>query len=118
RVEEGAAGEAGELGLSCLHGLEGSFPVGRREAVEILAMGLARPLVRRRDAGAEEFAWVERELVAEFGLGFLERPIAVKPGATAVSAGELPVDECGDAALAARRRHIVSRDQRVGRRHD
>ena len=67
------------------------------QPVEILAVGLAGELVGRRDAGAEEFARVQRELIAEFRFGVRERTLAIEPRAAAVSAGKLPVDEDRDA---------------------
>ena len=90
---------AGELRLAGFHRLQGGDAVAVGQTVEILAIGLARPVIRRGDAGAEEFARVERQLIAELGLGLEERPVAIKPRAIAVGAGKLAVDEGGDAAM-------------------
>ena len=80
------------------------------QPVEILAVGLAGEFVGGGDAGAEEFARIELELIAELGLGLGERPLAIEPRAAAVGAGELPVDEGRDAAIAAGRRQLVGRE--------
>jgi hypothetical protein len=100
-VEEHAAGKAGKLRLAGFHRFQRRFAVGVGEAIEILAVGLARPLVGGGDAGAEEFARIERQLIAELGLALGKRPVAIKPRPTAVSPGQLTIDEGSDAALAA-----------------
>ena len=105
-----------ELGVAVFHRLERSHAIGVGKAVEILAVGLARPIVRRGNAGAEEFARIERQLIAELRLCLGERSVAIKPRACAVSAGKLAVDEGGDAAIAARRRQLVGRDHGIGGR--
>src|ERR1700739_2544461 len=66
-LEEHAARRTGELRFAGFHRFERRVTVGGGKAVEILAIGLARPLVRRGNAGPEEFARIERQLVAEFG---------------------------------------------------
>src|SRR5262249_36011527 len=81
--------------------------------VEVLAVGLARPCVRGGDARGEEFARGERQLVALLRLALQERPRAVHLCAAAPGAAELPVDEHGNAAITARGRELVGRDQRI-----
>src|SRR5712692_9265174 len=114
RVEEHGAGEAGERRLPLLHRLQRSFAVLFRQSVEVLAVGLARPLIGGGNAGAEEFPRRERELIAELGLALREWPIAIEPRAAAISARKLAVDESRDPALAAGGRKLVGGNDGVG----
>src|SRR5712691_602170 len=119
RIEELLAVEIGELRLSLLQRLERLFALLRGQSFEILAVGFARPGIGGDDAGGEKLARRERQLVAVFGLRLTERAAAIHLGAAAPGAGELPVDEDDAAALAARRRQLVGRDQGVdGRREE
>src|SRR5262249_54881039 len=88
RVEEAGGADAVELGLAVLDGLERLGALGAGEAIEILAIGLARPVVGGGDAGGEELSRRERKLVALLGLAFQERAAAVHLGAAAPGAGK------------------------------
>src|SRR5579871_6100568 len=63
-LEELLAVDLGEIGLAGFHGLERYLAVGRRQAVELIAIGPLRPRVRVLDAGRKELARRERELIA------------------------------------------------------
>ena len=114
--EEHLAGQSREFGLALIHGLECFLTLRRKKAIELLAVGLMRPFVGRHDPGPEEFARIERELIAELRLALGERPLTVEPCTGPVSAGELAVDEGDHAALARRGREIVGRNQGIDRR--
>src|SRR5262249_28222717 len=92
RIEEHVGGKTRELRLAGFHGLERSLAIGLRQAVEVLAVGLSRPLIGLVNAGTEELARIERELIAELGLALDERTIAIEPRAAAVGAGKLAID--------------------------
>src|SRR5262245_2496300 len=104
RLEELLAVEIGKLRLAGFQRLERLFATRSVEPVEILAVGLVRPRIGGDDAGGEKLARRQRELVALLRLALQERAAAVHLGAPAPRARELPVDEGGDAAVAARGR--------------
>src|SRR5579871_3452775 len=83
RVEEHPAGERREIGLAAFHRLAGGLAILRAQPIEVLAIRLAAEIVGRDDAGAEELARRERELIAELGLCLDERPLAIEPRAIA-----------------------------------
>src|SRR6195256_4012353 len=64
RLEELLAVEIAERGLARLQFLEGGFALLRRQPVEVLAVGLARPGVGGNDAGGEELPRRQRQLIA------------------------------------------------------
>src|SRR5215472_5429329 len=111
--KEGARREILEFGLAFLHRLQRGDAVGGREAIEILAIGLARPGIGGGNAGGEELARRQRELIALLGFAFHEGPRTIHLCAAAPRTAELAVDEDGDTAIAARGRQLVGRDQRV-----
>ncbi len=93
----------GKIRFAFVHGLERGDPIVLGQPVEILAIGLAGEFIGGGNPGAEKFAGIEFELVAELRLGLGERALAVETRAAAVGAGELPVDEDRDPAIAAGR---------------
>src|SRR5262249_16646325 len=101
--EKGARGETLELRGAVLHGGERGGALGWREAIELLAVGLAGPFIGGGDAGREILARRERELIALLGLAAPERTAAVYFRARPVGAGELAVDVSDDAAIGAGR---------------
>src|SRR5215207_3146576 len=115
RLEELLAVEIGEFGLSAFQRLERLLALCRVEPIEILAISLARPCAGGGDAGGEKLARRQRELIALLRLAFEERPAAVHLGAAAPGARQLPVDESGNAAFAARGGELVGRNERIGR---
>ena len=89
------------------------------QAIEVLAViGLPRPFVGRFDAGAEELARRERQLIPVLGLAGQERPLPIEPRAVAEGARQLAVDEHRKPHIGARGRQLIGRDQRVDRRLD
>src|SRR5262245_24852694 len=112
-IHEHGAGEARELGFSLLHCLQRRRALRLGEPVEVFAVGLARPVVGGGNAGAEELARRERELIAEFRLALGKRAVAIEPRTAAIGTGELAIDEGRDSALAAGGRKLVGRDDRV-----
>src|SRR5262245_51495902 len=84
--KERLAVEIRELRLALLERLHGFLAVLWREPVELLAVGLVRPGIGGRDAGGEELAWRQRQLVAVFGPRFAEGTVAVHLGAAAPGA--------------------------------
>jgi hypothetical protein len=70
-------------------------------------------LICRLDAGREELARGEGELIALLARALDERAAAIKPGAATPGAGELTVDEGDEAAIGARRREPVGRNEGV-----
>src|ERR1700722_1066593 len=113
RLEKRLGVEVGELRLPLIHRLERGVAVGRREPVEILAVGLARPGVGRPDASGEEFARRQRQLVAVLRLALLEWAAAIEPRAVAPSAGELAVDVGKAPAIGAGRRKPIRRNKGI-----
>src|SRR5229473_3011568 len=113
RLEELLAVEADELRLALLERLQRLLAFLRREPVEVLALGLLRPLVDRDDAGREELARRELELITVFRLCRTERPAAIHLRAAAPGARELSIDEGDDAALGAGWRQLVRRNDGV-----
>src|SRR5258706_9777169 len=99
--EEGLRFDALELRRALFHGGERGGAVRLREAVEILAVGFARPGIGGPDAGGEIFARRQRQLVAMFGPRGKERAVAVEARAIAPGARELAGDIGDEAAITA-----------------
>src|SRR5207302_9813707 len=91
-IEEGARREVLKFGLAAFHRFQRCDAVGLGEPVEVLAVSASRPFVGRDDAGPEELAWCQRQLIALLGLAFVEWAAAIHPGAAAPGAGVLAVD--------------------------
>src|SRR5262245_34058023 len=102
RVEELAAVEVAELGLTRFERFKRIHALLRTELVEVLAVRLAGPRIGGSDAGGEILTRRERELIALLGFAFADRAVAVELGTAAPAAGELAVAEDHDAALGAR----------------
>src|SRR5262249_13757469 len=113
RVEKLLAVEIDEVGLALVEQLDRLFALALQKTVEILALGLTGPRIDRHDAGGEELARRQHQLIAVLGLGLAERTTAIELCAAAPRAGELAIDECHDAALGAGRRELVGRHDDV-----
>src|SRR5215471_13814192 len=94
RVEKLLAVEIDELGLALVEHLDRLFALALRKTVKILALGLTGPRVDRHDAGGEELARRQRQLIAVLGPGLAERTTTIELCAAAPRAGELAIDEC------------------------
>src|ERR1700726_3704040 len=94
RIEKLLAVEINELGLALVERLDRLFALALRKTVEILALGLTGPRIDRHDAGGEELARRQRQLIAVFGLGLAERTTAIELCAAAPRPRQLAVDEC------------------------
>src|SRR6266566_7105535 len=117
--EEGARVETLELGLATLHRFERRNTIRGGKPIEILAVvSLARPRIGRRNPRREIFTRRQRQLIALLRFALPKWTRAIHFGATAPGAAELPVDEDGDTAIAARGREFVGWDQRVDGRDD
>src|SRR5258708_9540413 len=112
RLEERLGAHADELGFAFFHGLQCGNTLGRREAIEFLPVGLARPRIGGGDAGSKELLWGQGELVALLGLAFLEGTAAVHLGATAPGARQLTVAEGHASAIGTPWRKLVGRRER------
>src|SRR5205814_7875159 len=113
RFEELFTVEFAELGFALLQRLERILPFLGGKPIELLAVDFARPGIGGGHTGREKLAWRERQLIAVFRFGLSKWSVAIHLGAAAPSAGELPIDERDDAAIAAGRRELVGGDDRV-----
>src|SRR5260370_10263898 len=90
-----------------------SVAFGRREAIEILTVGLARPGIGGLDAGSEKFARRQRQLITVLRLALQERSAPIQACTSAPCARELAIHVGDEAAYGAGRRQLVGRDKRV-----